>query len=273
MLDKEALALLLKAQAISAASAAMHDPCDSTVALPADFTVHDLERFAPTRRRLRGTMTTSSPTDFAAYAKDNAEDGAVVFVNRTGMTADAVLNLGTVDIPGHADHRAQLRPIPTAAYSAMRKLANGQGLTQQQVAEFLEDWPDNVTCERDGDTVPVRQAIAAVRSITIEALNKLASEEQQLSATRSTFEHVKATSTETLPAIINFDCVPLHGLASRTFSLRLAIHTGGQKPAITLRVVNDEQHLEDMAQELATLVAQAIGDGMPVMVGTFQAGT
>ena len=95
--------------------------------------------------------------------------------------------------------------------------------------------------------------------------------EQQLSATRSAFESVSATSTEPLPTTIYFNCVPCHGLSERQFVLRLGVQTGAKDPAIVLRIVNKEQHDEEMAAELAELVASSLSaSGVPVMVGKYQ---
>ena len=101
---------------------------------------------------------------------------------------------------------------------------------------------------------------------------QLEATEQQLSATRSAFESVSATSTEPLPTTIYFSCVPYHGLSERQFVLRLGVLTGAKEPAIVLRIVNKEQHEEEMAAELSELVANNLKDsGVPVMVGRYQA--
>lgn len=266
MLTKEAIEALSKADAIRAADEAAVIAV-ATVALPNDFTLHDVEKYMDLRRRLRGAMTTSALADFASYAIENKENGARVFVSQSDMSATAVLNIGKPDAPGHADNTATLKAQSTAAYRALVSIANGQGCPQAKVAEFLEDWAPLIQCERDGQPVPLSRAIAAVRAISIEKLQKVGAEEQQLSATRTAFESVKAEGSD-IPAFINFKTEPFQGLASRVFSMRLGIITEG-KPAITLRIVKAEQHAEEMATELANLVRTAIGDAMPVLVGSY----
>lgn len=270
MLDAEAIKELTKAEAISAADDAISIKVGAVTALPNDYSIHDLEKFLPNRRRARGTMATTSVVAFAAYCDSHKEEGAAVFVNQDSMIAVAVLNLGVPEVPGHADNRAQLETKKTAAYNAMLNVASGRALKQTEVAEFLEDWPGQVQCFNDQGGVTLPKAIAAVRKITIEAMRKQESSEQQLSASKSAFESVQATSSEPLPTTLYFTCVPYHGLSSRQFVLRLGVQTGGDKPAITLRVVNAEQHAEDMAAELVHLVAAEIGDSMPVLIGQYQ---
>lgn len=274
MFDKDAIQLLAQAESISAAAAAVEGAIGSefgTVALPSEFTVHDLEKTLPLRRRARGIMTTSSVVPFAEYVGVHKEPGAAVFVDQDNMTAVAVLNLGTPNDPGHADNIAKMVAKRMAAYTALLQHASGSGLAQAKAAEFLEDWPGYFKFFKEATEIAPGQAIAAVRKLTIEAMRKLESTEQQLSATRSAFESVSATSTEPLPTTIYFNCVPYHGLKERQFVLRLGVQTGGKDPAIVLRIVNKEQHEEEMAAELAELVASSLSaSGVPVMVGKYQ---
>lgn len=272
MFTKEAIQELSQAQAISAANLAIAENLNASdyAALPNDFTVHDLEKFAVNRRRARGTMSTPNVGDFAKYIGAHKEAGAAVFVQQDRMTAVAVLNLGVPDAPGQTDNRAELVPKKTAAYTALKAIATGNPLKQQTVAEFLEDWPGQIKCFNDAGPISPAKAIAAVRKITIENLKKLESTEAQLSASKSSFESVTATSTEPLPTTIYFKTIPYHGLTEREFVLRLGILSGSDKPAISLRIVNQEQHDEDMAVELAELVKAAVKD-LPVLIGEYAA--
>ncbi len=113
------------------------------------------------------------------------------------------------------------------------------------------------------------KAIAAIRKLSIESMRKLESSEQSLSASKSAFESVQATSAEPIPTTIYFDCEPYYGLESRQFVLRLGVLTGGDKPAINLRVVKQELHDEEMANEFADLARDALGSALPVLIGAY----
>lgn len=282
MFDKEAIQELTRAEAIRAAYNSISDavtPDDrgtqaGLVALPNDFQIHDLEKSLPNRRRLRGTMNTSVIADFATYVTNCREDGATIFINQEEMAAVAILNLGSPAYPGHADNRAKLTPKRTAAYQALQQHANGSGHKQQTIAEFLEDWAMLITCKNDDGYITSSKAIAAVRNITIDAMRRLESKEQQLSATKSAFESVTATSADPLPTTIEFNCVPYAGFDRRVFVMRLGVLTSGDKPTISLRIINQEQHNEEMAQELSNRVILFMDTNkMPVLIGTYQSGT
>lgn len=272
MLNADAIKALSKAEATTAANAAIdsaHQSITNVMALPDDFKLHDLEPYMPTRRRARGSMTTSVLADFATYVTAHAEDGASVFVDKDRMKATAVLNLGNTDAPGHADNLAIVALEKSAAYSAVLAIANGQPRKQTDVAEFLEDWAPFIACRNTADVIPTGQAAAAVRTITIEAAKKVTSAEQQLGAEKSTFESVQASSGDNLPTQIDFHCdAPYFGLSSRTLTLRLSI-LAADKPMVVLRVVKLEEHQEGMAAEFAEKVRAELNGSLPVGIGTY----
>lgn len=281
MFDKSAIQTLSEAASISQASHAVkHALADaSVVALPDSFATHDLEKYQLTRRRARGAMTTEDTKAFASYVEAHAELGTAVFVDQAGMKAVAVLNLGTAHEPGHADNTATLALKSVAAYDAMRKIASGTPQTQATIAEWMEDWQHLLKCYANPDdtggdysAMSTAKAIAAVRNITIEAARKVESEEGQLSASKSAFESVKASSKHQLPSYIYVTLQPYVGLAERTFVLRLGILTGGDKTAVVLRIVKAEEHQQEMAAEFAALVSGALEHtSHPVLIGSYSA--
>lgn len=270
-LTKEAIEAMAHGDAIRAASEGGLGAAGA-VTLPTGFTLNDLERFQDTRRRARGSMTTSASGSFADYVGAHAEAGAAVFVDAASMSARAVLNLGTPDAPGHADNTATFAPERTAAYSALLKAASSQ-LSQRDLAEFLEDWPDECSCMRNGAPVALGQAIAAARLVTQESAAKLITSDQALSATRSAFQETKVDAQPgggSLPSHITFTCEPFLGFEARAFLLRVTVLTGDKAPMFRLHIAKLEQHNQEMGRELAAIVRAACGDKTPVHVGTYK---
>lgn len=272
MFDKETLTALQEGQSIASAAAALANSglTKDTSALPSDYKLHDLEQYLPNRRRARGTMTTSSLSSFVDYSQDHAELGATTFVNPTDLNTVTVLNLGTSDKPGHADNFAVLVLEKTAAYKALGNIANGAACTQKVVAEFMEDWSPFIKCFNDAGEVKTSQAIAAVRKITIESMRKLESEEQSLSASKSAFESVQASSKEPLPTTICFECVPYAEFDLRIFVLRLGVLTGEAVPKVNLRIVKFEEHQEQIATELAGKISAELRTDSHVHIGSYR---
>lgn len=272
MMTDTAIKALQLGSAIEQAAAAVAD--HEVTALPNDFALHDLEKFQPNRRRARGTFQTSFVAAFCTYVTRNAHPtGSVVFVDPAAMKAVGVLNLGTHDAPGHADDLAVLQLTKTAAYHALCLVASGQGRSQRDVAEFLEDWQHCVQCFDGATEIKPSAAIAAVRNITIEALRRVESQEQSLSASRSALESVSAKGTEQIPTTIYFKCQAYAELQERLFVLRLGITTGDKAPLIVLRVIKPEEHAEQMGNELVHRIEESLGadSRTTALIGTYSA--
>ena len=274
MFDQDAIKQLQESTGIDQARAAVLSAFATTgaVALPDDFTVRDLESFMPTRRRMRGMFKTSVIADFANYVQAHKEVGASVFVSAdeiSDMSAWAILNMGTPTAPGHADNRAKLGLRMTAAFVALRGHTNNGCISQLKAIEFLEDWSEFVECFKDTEKLSTPKAIAAFRRITIDSYRKQETEEKSHAASKSAFESVQVNAFDALPTHIYFNCVPFQELSKRTFVLRVGVQVGGDKPTISLRIVNQEVHVEDMSQEFAGLVRDALKD-VPVGVGYYE---
>lgn len=278
-IDTDTLHQISQGPAIDAADRATHGALPGVagiLALPDNFETHDMENRMPLRRRARGDMTTSVIDHFAAYVAAHKEAGASVFVDSDAMTACAVLNLGTPAAPGHADNTATFKPKATAAFKALRELTNGMSKTQRQVAEYMEDWSDILKClvpgGEDGPTeIANKHAVAAIRTVTIEALQKSESTDQNLSASRSTLDSVKASSgANPLPIRLEIKCCPYLGMEERTFALRLVVHLDTKAPTFSLHMVKSEEHAEQIAEDLVGKVSTAINNSVPVMIGGYK---
>ncbi|MDO9103333.1 MAG: DUF2303 family protein [Methylovulum sp.] len=276
MFDKEAIKEIANSQAITAAQDGIATAgIGELVALPDNFKVHELEQLSLGRRRARGVMTTNYLNDFAAYTDKYSEDEVTnIFVDAGKMSATAVMNLGSAMFPKHADNLAILTLKKTAAFQALISFA-GIPMQQDAAAEFLEDWATYITCFNKGGVIQIKHAIAAIRRITIESSAKLESAVNHLSATKSAFESIAASSQDPIPETIEFRCEPYLGLQERTFEMRVGVLTTQVKPLIMFRLIHKEQHEEDMAIEFGAQVTDRF-DSLPgralVMVGAYKAG-
>lgn len=262
----QAQAIQQAGQSVSAALSGL-----GALALPGSFHVQDMEKFMPARRRMTGTMTTSAVESFAAYITEHANEGSMVFVHDTKLSATAVLNLGSTIEAGHCDHLAQLDLNHTAAYAALLAI-NGKPLVQRDVAEFLEDWTDHLGFFQGATALQPSQAISAVRRLNIEAVRKLESVSESLSESTSAFEQVTASSKEPLPDFVYFTCAPTEDLAERTFVMRLHVITG-DKLQVCLRIQRLQSHQEAMALELSDRISEALQDPpVTVVRGQFRKG-
>lgn len=281
MFDKSAIEKLQEAQQIVAAekviNSQMLEGHNQVAALPESFRLVDLEKYQPCRYRLRGSMSTESISNFAQYAALHNAQGANCFINAEQMSAQLIFNMGTKESAGHCDHTANVKLEKTAAYISLLNITDKK-LSQKEVAEFIEDWRDFITCfgeeDEDGNrpSIKLPRALHTIRSITIEAKAINSSEDRTFGATKSSMESIDVSKENLPPSILVFSCQPYVDLAVRDFTLRLGVITTGQ-PALTLRIARKEQHNEEMAEEFKQAIGlslQNLNPSIPTIIGTFK---
>ncbi|NNA92634.1 DUF2303 family protein [Pseudomonas gessardii] len=240
-----------------------------TVVLPDGSKIVPLEHLQAGRSRFRGTYSTHSLNDFAAYVVDRAALGARGFINQDEMSCAVLFNIGTAETPGHADDRAILKLKPTAGYTAAQQIG-GRGISQKDLSDWIEDWHQYLTpVDEAGNAIPVAKAIAAVRTITIKASSESESTVGETSSSRSAMDQIEARSKETLPVSLQFSTIPFEGLTEQVITLRLSVITSGAVPVLKLRWVGEEVQREDIAQEFKAVLQRSIGDAAVLSLGAF----
>src|SRR5690606_7586883 len=154
--------------------------------VPESPALKSLEPFQVARNRRRGTMRTTALRDFIEYVNRHsaAETGPACFVDQDEMSALVLFNLGTTKQAGHGDDAAELNLKPTAAFASLRGMV-GRSLTQQQLAEWLEDWAPHIQAHAGDEMLPIAAAITGIRKMTIKAVSQRDSTVGDLSASRS----------------------------------------------------------------------------------------
>ncbi|WP_367239051.1 DUF2303 family protein [Pseudomonas fulva] len=266
-LTKDALQLITDT-ALAAAGKAL--PTNTPTAIvPDSSTVIDLERFQLHRSRFRGTYSTHSLVDFGAYVVERAAADARGFIDQDAMTCAVLFNLGTPELPGHADDRAVLRLKPSAAFAAVQAIC-GQALVQKAMSDWIEDWHQHlVATDENGAVMSIAKAIAAVRTITVKASSESDHAVGETRASRSAMDSIEASSKETLPAWLDFKVIPFEGLGEQTIRLRVSVLTGGSQPQLKLRWLGEEAQREAIAQEFKQVLEGKVGDAAKLVLGSF----
>ena len=241
--------------------------------LPNDMKLQSVEPYMAKRFRFRGKLSTGSFDDFVEYCHNQTKGQC--FIDADRMKATAIFDLGNLDVPGHAAHRATLAMRQTAPFMELLRI-NGNALSQKRFAEWLEEWAPHLTIldgtGEDAHEISLIKAISAVRDVTIAARQEANSTEGDFKASRSRFAEVEARTREATPALIRFRCEPYHGLEDRDFSLRISIVTDDDKPAFKLRALQMEAQEEAMAQEFQDkLRGDLEGSEITTYIGTFDA--
>jgi uncharacterized protein YfdQ (DUF2303 family) len=240
-----------------------------TAVIPEGEKVLDLEKFQEGRSRFRGTFSTNSLLDFSKYVIDRHVADAQGFINQDEMTCSVLFNLGTKEVPGHADDRAVLKLKATAGYQAVQAIS-GRAMSQKDMSDWIEDWHSTLSAVGDDlQNISLVKAIAAVRTISIKATSESDHTVSETRASRSAMDAIEATSKETLPTSLIFSVVPFEGLQLREIILRISVITSGAQPALKLRWVGEEVQREEIAQEFKSVLDVQIGEAAKLALGTF----
>ncbi|CAM4006364.1 DUF2303 family protein [Ectopseudomonas alcaliphila] len=274
MFDHKALDTL-NAQAVAAAQVSIQTSGNQLAVLPANCTTLNLEQFQSHRDRFRGSLHTHALKAFSAYVERHIggeeDTGAAGFVDQDAMSATVIFNLGTPDDAGHGDDRATLTLKPTAAYKALNEVV-GRSLSQQQLAEFLEDWAPHLVASAGDQKLGTPSAINAIRRMSIKAIAEVNTEVGDLNNRRSAMEEIEAKSLETLPTAFVFSAKPYDPLSVADITLRLSVITGDKSPVLKLRWVGQEAQQEAFAEEFQQVLDGEIGGLLPLTIGTYSQG-
>ncbi len=228
-----------------------------TAFVPRGYELVDIEGKQEFLSRYRMQFATNSINDFIQYSKDFAQPGAACFVDASGMNAEIIFDLGTVEKPLHKSHKAGLSLEKTATFKAMLEAEGKQN--QKGAGDFIEDWADNIEIiDASGEGMTPTAASNAIRNLTIESARSLTSTVDDYSESMSAMERIEAQHKERLPSLIRFTCVPYLHLKPREFSFRVSVLTGGDRPTLSLRLIKLEEMKEQIADEFKAVIVDGL---------------
>ena len=271
MLNLDIQKMIAEAAAAQSNSILANQTCPAIV-VPNDYKVVSLEKNQPCRNRFRGLFKTNLVSEFAAYFEERSNDDSRVFISPSQMQAQGIVDFGDEVNPRHCEDKAVISLDKTAALSALLEFVDYPH-SQQNVAEFLEDWQHNISAhEANGEPIETSQAIELIRHLVVDVTGKQEHEAGNFSASKSALEKIEVSSKEKTVAGFDFSCVPYHSLSKRTFAVRFSIKTkGSDQPRIIARLVGLEGAEEEMRNEFRDVLnAEINGEEAKIIIGNFE---
>lgn len=109
------------------------------VATPPGYELHDLERLLVRPNRQRGRIIVTTPESFVRAASDGDPESARVYVDELVGTFTGILNHGKTNEPGWGDYVVVYEPAYSIEFKEWHRLVSQGALTQDALAQFLED--------------------------------------------------------------------------------------------------------------------------------------
>jgi len=172
-------------------------------------------------------FNTSSIDDFVAYIKHHQDllDNSFCYVDQDRMKAEVIFDEGVPGKPDDKNHTSTLQLQRTEAYNALRSM-HGEKLSQKEVADWLQDWKNNLTCSYESVEIGFSAALKAVRDMTVEKARSRRSVIGDASQSMSAMEEIEAKSEYILPDLFIFKCAQFHGLPEQAFGIHMSIDFG-----------------------------------------------
>jgi len=252
-------------------TAADEDMADlGVIALPEKTTIYDLEQFQDRPRRHRRRFVTDDVNSFVDYVNASADDVAVTMVFVGERSVRAIIGASTEDAPRWEDHTAELTIKDTPIYKALLQLQNTGKHSQKALADWLTEWAESIDCGIDAENgdVPVGQAIAAIRRMTVDV--KLDSEHsvEEYQASRSAMESVEVNDARgkiigfklSQPLFIGFDPVEI--------TVRLTVYPDRDSgPRFQAKILRYEDLVLKQREIVAGTIREHLPDDVAVFVG------
>jgi len=257
------------AEVINSALNDVSENCIPAVALPDDFSMHNLEKYLAQPARFRGRFSTSSIAEFVKYANNNADEASHTFVSDNGSSANCILDLGNPDTPDNGEHRASLELKQTAPFKALIKI-NGSPIGQQEWAEWIEDMRDYITLPSDPSGGTVSDLVTKVRNIKIDQKRESGSQVGDYDAARSELETIAAKSAHgELPASLVFKCAPYYELPEQAYKLRMSILPRSSEIKFKISVISLEECEEQTAKNFERELHEKLPENTNISIGSF----
>lgn len=247
---------------------------DNALALPDNMVIHDIEKYAETPARFRGTFTTNAIDHFVKYASKYYDlDSSALYLDTDAMSALAVFDLGSPDSPLHGDCRAIIKSESTLEFQVVQN-AVSNWKPQEAAIDWLEDWLPNLSTQSDASMMSV---IHALRSIRVTADNAKENIVSEFFTSKSALEKIEAKSTVgDIPNTLFFTCVPYSfSDQPRVFPLRVKIKTTKDGVSIAFSCTVLAQIFEQIRQEFEAELTQKLKDAgvdIQIYVGSFKFG-
>lgn len=232
--------------------------------------VHDLERFSKTKRRMNGQFGTTSIKALAQFAESTINQSSEVdtpscFIGENG-NAKLILNFGTIETPLHQDLKASVQLGQTAVFKAIDRLRD-ERLSQRDLAEFIEDFHTYVKAlDKDGNEINQSVAIAAIRNMSIESNSSVNQTTEEYRDTSSAFASVEAKFKDATPAYLKFDIPAFNEIENREFVFRISVLTSDNKIKLALRCPKWDEVIESINLEFQEKLSEQLE---PLGVKTF----
>lgn len=248
----------------------------NVVAIPDNYSLHDISCFAPQARFFTRKFTTGNIQAFVDYVKAHvnadAPEKPALFVLPAVGQASIIFDEGTPTQPGHGNHTACLETSHTTEAQTLFTDLNGARLSQRQLIDLLEDWPEHITPYAGEKQMTVPQAVAAIRNADINHVRRtnshLDDEAHRSHASASLMTQVESASEHKLPTSFAITLSAYVDAPAFTFHVSVVAAEDGSVPAFRTRVIGYDRHVNNINSYFLSVIRDSLSTVTDIYEGT-----
>lgn len=241
------------------------------IVLPDNYKPVSIEQYQPRPNLFRAILSTNSISDFLSYLSKNGSADTQLFIDKTEMKAQAIIDMGAALKPEWGKHRANLTMLKTPEYQALLK-HNEIRLDQQSLIDFLLDWQEHIVFFSDEKSIAFKDGLRQLRRLTVEKINRRNQEIGDLNSLTDTHSSVTVktgTDAETVDQF-EFTTAAYEGLSETKIQCCIRYYPDDKGLKISYRIISVNSLQEQFAQAFKELIAAGVNEKAPLFVGTMQ---
>jgi|GEM_PF-3715890 len=228
-------------------------------AVPNSARLESIERFEGVPDHFRGNYNTTVLDEYVLYINKNADEESGIFINPDEMSAKAIIDLGSHELPKWGKHKATAKLKQTPAYTA---LLNADNITsnQQELIDWLEDWESYINFyDADNKGLDFKRTIRALRRIKFNANLETTNDLSNFATSRSTLEQIELKAGyEDFPVGFIFECEPYEGFSSYRFACQLRAMPNDKDALFKYRIGQLEAQKVLIADEFKQMIKNRV---------------
>lgn len=239
------------------------------IALPDGFSLASLEQYEAQRYYPRGFYSTRDYRDLLAYAAAREADftGAAMYIDPEDMVARIIFDYDGGR--GHGKNTAKYNAEATPLHYALRRTCGRDAVSQKELIQLLEDWAGDITAhDKGGAEIPLNTAVSLLSSLTVEKAKRIKQTQGDWEHERTVAEQAALKTEGKMVAELRINDELYTGTAEKiTVHARLSLAVADDKFFLKLRLVGEEKHNREKAQEMREMAEKALQ--MPVYNGQY----
>ena len=217
---------------------------------------------------IQRTVTVWDAASFLAYVHRHVTDPAYleVWCDLDQRTVTAIIDAPRGADPGLAGHVAQLRVKPTIEWTDWAR-ANGQYLTQSEMAEFIEDHLPQFVDPPGAEMLEIATSIQTSSKGSFESAIRLESGQQQFAWREEIEGKAGRKGTLAIPSQVTIAMAPFQESPAYKITARFRYRVNGGDLRLALKIDRAAQVLETAFSEIVSEIVAGISDRSDVFNG------